>query len=184
MYTLYIDTHSMKLVLALLKNKKLLKTVEINSNEHSKMVVDNIHELLSDASIEVDHLNEIIVITGPGSFTGVRIGVVIAKMIGYTKKINVKPISFLEAVSINYDYNVTIGIKDRNGAFLATFNEAHELISDYIYLNNSELLNYKEDILYDDCVDLEKLALYMQNKESINPHLLKPLYVKKIEVLK
>lgn len=184
MYTLYIDTHSMKLVLALFKEEKVLKKIEIDSETHSKIVVLNINNMLNEYKLEVSDLNEIIVIVGPGSFTGVRIGVVIAKIMAYTKNILVKPISFLEAVSLSYDYDVTLGIKDRNGAFIASFNTNHELVEDYEYVKNGDLESYPKNIIYEEEVDLEKLIHYMKNKKGINPHLLKPLYVKKIEVLK
>lgn len=184
MYTLYIDTHSIKLVLALFKDDEVLKKIEVTSAEHSKNVVLNINNMLKEHELEVTDLNEIIVIIGPGSFTGVRIGVVIAKMIAYTKNILVKPISFLEAASLSYDNYVTLGIKDRNGAFVASFNSNHELVEDYEYINNQDLESYPKEIIYQEEVDLNRLIHYVKNKDVINPHLLKPLYVKKIEVLK
>lgn len=183
MYSIYIDTHFVNLVLALYKNEKLVEKQELESNKHSENTIPLLESLLNKYSLTFDDIGEIIVVVGPGSFTGVRIGVVIAKMIGYTKNIIVKQVSYLELLSLNYDEPVTLGIKDRNGAFVASFNAFHELTQDYVYYSNKELEDHK-DIVYTDNIPYEKIATYMKEKDAINPHLLKPLYVKKIEVQK
>ncbi len=180
--TLYIDTHYIDLVVALLKDNKLIDKRVINSNKHSVNTVNLINKILLDNKVNIDQIKEIIVINGPGSFTGVRIGVVIAKSIGYAKNVSVKEISYLQALSLNYDKDVILGIKDRNGVFGGKFNNKHELMEDYFYLDNKDLENYKDKIIFDEQVDIERVSLFLENKESINPHLLKPLYIKRIEV--
>jgi len=181
MYSIYIDTHFIKLVLALYKDENLIWKKELESNKHSENTVFLLQELLEENNITVADLNEIIIVTGPGSFTGVRIGVVIAKILGYTKNIKVKPISYLEILSLNYEGTITVGIKDRNGAFIGKFTN-HKLESDYQYLSNSELETYSEKIEFNDFVDYEKLIKHMKEVKELNPHLLKPLYVKRLEV--
>ena len=51
--------------------------------------------------IDEQKLDEIIVVNGPGSFTGVRLGVTIAKTLAYTLNIPIKTISSLEVSSIS-----------------------------------------------------------------------------------
>ncbi len=183
MYSIYIDTHYIKLVMALYKDEKLLWKKELESNKHSENTVSMLNDLLLENSITVNDIKEIIVVVGPGSFTGVRIGVVVAKILGFTKNIKIKPISYLEILSLNYDGEVTVGIKDRNGAFIGKFNN-HELIEDYKYLSNLELESYPDSINFEDKVNYEKLIEHMRNISEVNPHLLKPLYVKRLEVTK
>ncbi len=182
MYTLYIDTHFVNLVMGLFKDEELLAEKVISSNEHSKNTMSLLDNLLKEFKLDVKDLNEIIVVIGPGSFTGVRIGVVIAKMLGYTLSIPIKEITYLEAMSLNYNDDVILGIKDRNGAFIGEFDNNHELVRDYYYLSNTELKNDKRNIIYDEEVDLLKIKEFTLNRKSTPPHLLKPLYVKKIEV--
>ena len=182
--TLYIDTHFINLVLALLKDGKIIDKRVIESNKHSENTIPLLEEMLTFNNITCDDLESIIVITGPGSFTGVRIGVVIAKTIGYTKSIKVKGISFLQAVALKYDKGVIIGIKDKNGVFIGKFNKEHELIGDYNYLDNSALANFREDIIYDDDVDILLVEDYLKDKKEENIHDFGPLYVKRIEAQK
>ncbi len=180
--TLYIDTHYSELVLALINNEKVINKKVLESNKHSVNTITLLKSLLDDNKISIDDIEEIIVINGPGSFTGVRIGIVIAKTIGYAKNIKIKAISYLQALSLNYDMSVILGIKDKNGVFIGEFNKEHELVSDYIYLSNKEVLESNKEIIYDNNVNIASVVKFLKNKDSINPHLLKPLYVKRIEV--
>lgn len=184
MYTLYIDTHFFKLVVALFKDDVLVGEKVLESNLHSENTISLLELLLNDFNIKVNDLNEVIVVMGPGSFTGVRIGVVIAKTLGFCLNIPIKSISYLEAMALNYDDDVILGIKDRNGVFIGEFNKDKTLLNDYYYLSNKELETFNKSIILDDNVDLIKVIKYLKHKESVHPHLLKPLYVKRIEVMK
>ena len=178
MFTLYIDTHMEYLVMGLIKDEKLITKKVLKSNKHSEHTVNLLKEMIEENNITFDDIKEIIVINGPGSFTGVRIGIVVAKILGYTKNIPVKTISYLQALSLDYDYEVTLGIKDKNGIFGASFNKEHELINDYFYIDNYDNIIIKSD----DEVDILKVYNYLKDKKAVNIHLLKPLYVKNIEV--
>ena len=182
MYTVYIDTHYVDLHVALFKDGQVIDEIKRSDGKHSTYFINSLKELIERNHILIDNLNSIIVINGPGSFTGVRIGVVVAKMISYCKNIPIKVISSLQAVALKYQDIVTIGIKDKNGIFIGKFDKNHELISDYFYLNNKEIIDYKENIIIDDDIDLDRVYAYLQTKNSISPHLVKPIYVKKIEV--
>ena len=100
---------------------------------------------------------------------------------GYTKNIKLKPISFLQAGALNYDIPITLGIEDKNGVFIGSFNEEHKLINDYSYINNNERKN-KDIIIIKDKINIEKVYEYLKTQEPVSPHMLKPLYVKKLEV--
>ena len=182
MYTLFIDTHYISLHLALFKDELVIEEIKKEDVKHSTYFIPLLKELLEKNDVTFDDLSGIIVVNGPGSFTGVRIGVVVAKMISYCKNIPVKAISYLQALSLKYDNDLLIGIKDRNGAFVGSFNRDHDLVLDYFYLSNQDLKKYSEEIIIDREVDLNKVYLYMKEQMTINPHLLKPIYVKRIEV--
>lgn len=182
MYTLYIDTHFVNLVMGLFQDDQLLVKKVIESNEHSRETLPLLDRILSEYHLDVHDLKEIIVVVGPGSFTGVRIGVVIAKMLSYTLNIPVKEVTYLEAMAISYDSSVIVGLKDRNGAFIGEFDLHHQLVGDYYYLSNQELEESKKEIHFEDTVDLVKVKEFVNSREATSAHLLKPLYVKRIEV--
>lgn len=182
MYTLFIDTHYISLHLALFKDGLVIEEIKKEDVKHSTYFIPLLKELLEKNDVTFDDLSGIIVVNGPGSFTGVRIGVVVAKKISYCKNIPVKAISYLQALSLKYDNDLLIGIKDRNGAFVGSFNRDHDLVLDYFYLSNKELESYPKKIKLDEEINLDMVYKYLKNKEDIDPHLLKPIYVKKIEV--
>ena len=91
MYSLFIDTHDTDLVIALYKDKKIIdKEIRESLRNHSDYTMPIIDDIIKRNNLTINSINEILVITGPGSFTGVRIGVTIAKILAYTLDIPIK----------------------------------------------------------------------------------------------
>ena len=83
MMTLFIDTSFSDVSIAILKDNKILSQKIDNLHmEHSKYVVKYIKECLEESKIDANQIDNIMVCIGPGSFTGIRIGVTIAKTYG------------------------------------------------------------------------------------------------------
>lgn len=184
MKTLFIDTHYDEVVLILFNEGNIFDSIILSSiMKHSEVVMPNIEKLLTRNNLDVNNLDEIIVVNGPGSFTGVRIGVTIAKTIAYCLNIPIKSISSLFVKACNVLGTKTVGIREKNGLFIGKFDEKNNLLGDYLYLKNSEIEEYSEDIIEDIKVDYETVYKSCQTVDNVNPHLVNPLYVKTIEAL-
>jgi len=188
MYTLFISTFDKLITVGLLKNGEVIdKIIKESNKNHSNYVMSMIDEIININEITASYLNEIIVVNGPGSFTGVRIGVTIAKTLAYTLDIPIKTITSLEAYAISTPSkgNKLITISDLKGKFVGYFNENNDILEDFRYLSNIEFEEYKIDKNKIDIQEfnLESIYKYLKNKESINPHLVNPIYIKGIEVL-
>ena len=88
MISLLLDTSNQALSVAVNRDSKMV--AEINTNykkTHSETLVDNIQKVLEIADIKKSQLDRIIVAKGPGSYTGVRIGITVAKMLA--KQLNI-----------------------------------------------------------------------------------------------
>lgn len=87
---LYIDTSdSTKASVALdISGKRVEKISEMGAKK-SQMVLPLIETLLKENNLELKDLTEIKVNLGPGSFTGLRVGLVIANTLGMLLKIPV-----------------------------------------------------------------------------------------------
>lgn len=85
---LFIDTSSNKQTVVRLDDKELVKD---SSVWHSQVVLPMIKKLVGKDGLK--KIKEIEVNTGPGSFTGLRVGVAIAQALGYALQI---PINNLE----------------------------------------------------------------------------------------
>lgn len=182
MYTLFIDTHYTELKLALFKNNEVWDQIVKQEGKHSEVFISLLQELLERNFVTFDDLSGIIVINGPGSFTGVRIGVVVSKLISYCKSVPLKTISYLQALALKFDKECLVGFRDKNGMFVGKFDEHHKLSGDYFYLRNQELKDYPEKIIEEENINLDMVYQYLQNKSAVDPHFVKPIYVKKIEV--
>lgn len=186
MYTLYIDTHSNKINIVLYKDKDIKVKKEIETKfDHSVNTMPLIIETLKEANIEVHDLNQILVVNGPGSFTGVRIGVTIAKTLSYTLNIPIKVLSSLliKAISIEHKDNIDIVEREKNGIFIGTFDKGNNLAGDYQYISKKDInenINFMDEVI----IDYKKIIEFSDSISSINPHSVNPLYVKQIEVQK
>ncbi|MCH5167716.1 MAG: tRNA (adenosine(37)-N6)-threonylcarbamoyltransferase complex dimerization subunit type 1 TsaB [Erysipelotrichales bacterium] len=192
MLSLFLDTHNKNIVEVLYKDGSLLdKEIRLSERNHSDYTVPMLNDLLKRNSLTVHDLNEIIVVNGPGSFTGVRIGVTIAKTLAYTLNIPIKTITSLECLAISdttKDKKVTI-IRDIKGVFGQVF-EKNSITEPY-YKSNDEFKdfleenNFKEsDVIEDVEYNFETIYEYSKNLKETNPHKVNPIYIKIIEVLK
>lgn len=187
MYTLYLDTHMDKIILVIYQDEKIkLQKEVVASHNHSVSTIPLLVSALEEINLDIHDLNQIIVVNGPGSFTGVRLGVTIAKTLAYTLEIPIKVFSSLLIKAVSFDHSeVVILEREKNGVFLGKFSPDNKALADYTYLKNSEYeaianLSYVEDVK----VDYEKIIKFAKSLPSINPHAVNPLYVKKIEVEK
>lgn len=97
---LAIDSATSAMSVALVNKGKLL--AEVNSlveRNHSVYLMPAIEEALSQAGLSLGALQGIAVGKGPGSYTGVRIGITVAKTMAWTLKLPVAGVSSLEALA-------------------------------------------------------------------------------------
>jgi len=90
MIVLSIDTSDSKIAkieLEINGNKKLITSDSRKISSQTCLVL--IEKIIAEANIKLEDLNEIKVNIGPGSFTGLRVGVSIANSLGYFLKIPV-----------------------------------------------------------------------------------------------
>ena len=101
MYTLFIDTHLYDINVVLYKdgNVYLHKIIDKSMNNNS-LLVPTIMKCITNIK-----LNEIIVVNGPGSFTGVRTGVTVAKTLSYLLNVSIKQVSYLDIMDFSLDSN-------------------------------------------------------------------------------
>lgn len=179
MISLFIDTHQ-NTNLAIFKDKKLLKYLSSDNPKQSTIIMPLLQEILNDQSIEINDVSEVIVVNGPGSFTGVRLGVTIAKTIAYCNNISIKCIDSLTLKAIFDDFkNNVYALRDTKGAYVGYFNlEKNELT--YKNLDEYKDLNCKIDVDY----NIGNLYKYEKLFVEKNPHYVNPLYIKKIEAQK
>ncbi|MDP5038999.1 MAG: hypothetical protein NWP80_00970, partial [Candidatus Gracilibacteria bacterium] len=95
---LFIDTLSFDNVLILFdKNRNIIKKYDfdVKLNESTRLIGE-IDDFLKDNNITYFDLENIVVVAGPGSFTGVRTVVILVNTINFIIKKNITPITFFD----------------------------------------------------------------------------------------
>ncbi|WP_022794313.1 tRNA (adenosine(37)-N6)-threonylcarbamoyltransferase complex dimerization subunit type 1 TsaB [Marinococcus halotolerans] len=102
MKMLAIDTSTHVLGIALADEQKILGeyTTNIKKN-HSVRLMPAVQSLMKESGVVPDDLEAIAVTTGPGSYTGVRIGVTTAKSMAWALNIPLYPVSTLQVFAQN-----------------------------------------------------------------------------------
>lgn len=100
MKLLSIDTSNYSLGVALLDGNQVIGEYITNiKKNHSVRVMPAIEALMKDCDVKPSDLSKIVVAKGPGSYTGVRIGVTIAKTLAWTLNIPLTGVSSLEVLA-------------------------------------------------------------------------------------
>ena len=200
MRVLYIDTSSDYLYSGIVLDDKLISEVkEKYEKDLSKEALPRIIELFDKANITPKDIDKIIVVNGPGSFTGIRIGITIAKTIAWALNINITPISGLTAMAISCNtntYKMPLIDARRGYVYGAIYDKDNNKVIEDSHIYLQDLLDKSKDLdievitnndlnvsikkeSYDP--DILKIVKYYENSDGINPHLVNPIYLKKTE---
>ena len=126
MKILALDSSAVTASCALTDNGKLISYAFVNAGlTHSQTLMPLVSQTLSNAGAKLEDIDKIAVSNGPGSFTGVRIGVATVKGISFAGKIPCVGVSTLEAAAYQYGdtngYICVVMDARRSQVYTATF---------------------------------------------------------------
>ncbi|MFP3019180.1 MAG: tRNA (adenosine(37)-N6)-threonylcarbamoyltransferase complex dimerization subunit type 1 TsaB [Arsenophonus sp.] len=98
-HILAIETATEACSVALWRNGEIFTKFEISSREHNKKILPMIQQCLIDASLDLKDIDVLAFGCGPGSFTGIRIGIGIAKGLAFGANLPMIGISSLLTIS-------------------------------------------------------------------------------------
>ncbi len=103
-YLLHLETATTNCSVALSQNGNLLHCIENNEADfrHSDHLHLFIEQLLNKAQIEAKQLSAVAVSMGPGSYTGLRIGISSAKGLCYANDLPLIAVNSLEVLAAAY----------------------------------------------------------------------------------
>lgn len=152
MIYLGIDTSNSPLAIALAKDDNILieETLNLKIN-HSLTAMPAIEEMMAKAKVKPAELTHIAVAEGPGSYTGVRIGLTIAKTLAWSLKIPLHMVSSLKVLAGNGQFfdGVICPLMDarRGTAFMGAYEgESLESVIPDQHSEVSEFLNKLKEL--------------------------------------
>ena len=195
MKILSIDTSSSICSVAILEDNKVIKEMHnFSEKEHSETLMPMIDEIFKTTNLSLDNIGLIACSVGPGSFTGIRIGIATVKAFADAKNIPVVGVNSLEAMAYlgvaqkgDGEYvsildarndNVYFAIyKMKKGQFSIYKNpEAMQISEAITYIDNLKLpIYFLGDIVNADLARIEQLylsrvSIEKANSEDVNKH--------------
>lgn len=200
MRILYIDTSSSYLYTGIVENGQLIAEIKENLGlELSRMALPKIASLFEEQQINSQDIDKIIVVNGPGSFTGIRVGLTIAKVYAWSLNIPITTITSLEAMATSVENNkIVVPIIDarRNYSYAAIYDRSNAILEP-CHINNENLINELNKIddyilisndkidfdkkIYEYVPNIQKIVNKYSSKENMNPHNVNPNYLKLTE---
>ncbi len=163
MKILTIDTASKNAIVAITENEE--KIIELNNEEektHSQKLMPMIEEAFQKTKLSLDDIKLIVCCLGPGSFTGVRIGIATAKAFADSKSIPVVGVNSLEALAYSLE---------KEGNICALIDTGHENAYVGYYKikkdENGNLQTIQEDLTFLNLTD-EKLKEIQKQYEIVS----------------
>jgi tRNA threonylcarbamoyladenosine biosynthesis protein TsaB len=100
MHILAIDTSNQALGVAIMKENEVIGEIRTNiSKNHSVRLMPAIDYVMKEVNLTPDQLDKVVVAKGPGSYTGVRIGLTTAKTLAWSLNIPIVGVSSLEGLA-------------------------------------------------------------------------------------
>lgn len=198
---LYIDTSSSFLYSGIVSEGKLIASItEQMDNDLSRITLKRISEMFDEAKLKPNDIDKIIVVNGPGSFTGIRVGITIAKTYAWGLNKDITTISSLEAMATSVDNDkVKIPLIDarRNYVYSAIYDNDDVILKD-CHIKLDDLLEKISKISKEVCIitndeidipyekeeykpNILKIVEKYKDREKINPHVVNPDYLKLTE---
>ncbi|MBR6401497.1 MAG: tRNA (adenosine(37)-N6)-threonylcarbamoyltransferase complex dimerization subunit type 1 TsaB [Firmicutes bacterium] len=140
MKILAVDTTGLVASAAVLTDDKLTAEYTLNYKKtHSQTLMPMIEKICADMELELETLDYIACASGPGSFTGLRIGAAAAKGLAHGLGIKIIPVPTLDALAYNLPYSekIVVPIMDARRdqvytAFFSTSGGKLEKLSEYM----------------------------------------------------
>ncbi len=142
MITLLLDSSNTLLVVGLAKDDKIIDEIIYEAwQKQSEFMILEIEKILKRNEINPKEVGEIIVSKGPGSYTGVRIALTIAKIYGYALNIPVFAVSSLQMLEKRDEISICLMNARSQRSYFGVYKNDEVIVEDKV-LTNEEVKKY------------------------------------------
>lgn len=194
--TIVMDTSNQYLIVGLYNNHQLVSSRVVKAlRQQSELAIPFLKELLDQNHLTMSDIQEMVITLGPGSYTGVRIAMTIAKTLAAITPIKIKAISTLKVLAGKQKAISVIDARSQK-VYVGMYENGQPLMEDTLMNVDDFKLFYKQhldfqlvgdthlfDLEHQDiniCQNLYELSLTEPYIDDVDA--LVPLYIKDVEV--
>ena len=176
MNILAFDTSTEKFSISILKNNKVvLNLSKILNKTYSKFLIPLLKDSLEQSRLDIKKINSILISLGPGSFTGIRIGIAAAKGLGMAHKINISGYNNMDILVNSIDSGiqgkkvVSIIKSKKNNYYFQLFDSKKKPIKkiSFFSLNDLPKFFFNKNIVFCGDLDNELIKEIKKKKKNI-----------------
>ena len=137
MFSILLDSSNTSLTVGLAKDDVLLESISYEAwQTQSEHMIPELDKLLDKYNVERNQISDVVVAIGPGSYTGVRIAITIAKTIAAVLPVKVYAISSLRCQKDGKNPSICV-INARSGrSYFGVYEDDKVLVEDLILTND------------------------------------------------
>ena len=169
MYCLLIDTSNENLSVGLSEEGKIVDEVSYEAwQRQSELLVDEINKMLKKHSLTRQDLSSVSVSKGPGSYTGVRIALTVAKVTAFALNIPLYLSSSLEVLKDPNKTSICLSNARSKRSYFAVYSKDKTIVKDTILTNDETLAYIKAHPDYEVAAETDYLGIKGANNDPLS----------------
>ena len=145
MMSLFIDTSNSKLVVGIINEQEsnlITYYNEVLKGDMASKALDIIKDCIDESNLKPSDIDKIYVVTGPGSFTGIRIGVTIGKTFAWAlnkKIVSISELELLASTKVDTKYVVPMIDARRDAVYAGIYDNELNIVLEDTYISLEDL---------------------------------------------
>ena len=182
MYSILLDSSSSYLAVGIAKDNTLIKGVFYEAwQQQSEFMVVELNKLLTELKISISEIDSVVVSIGPGSYTGVRISITIAKTLALALNVKIYAISSLWAEACFDKPSICLINARSSRSYIGVYHQDKCILKDQI-MKNEDVLKYIENHKdFAICGDVKYLGITSDNVKVLEQLAIMKNYLKPVE---
>ena len=166
---LLIDSSNNRLTVGISVDKRIIDFIDEEAwQRQSELLVSSLDELLKKHNIKRQDISYVVASKGPGSYTGVRIGLTVAKVIAFALNVPLYLSSSLEVLQDRSAPSICVSNARSKRSYVGVYFGEEAIVEDTIWSNEDLLLYIKEHPSYKVCGEIEYLGLSAQKPDVLS----------------
>jgi len=193
MISLFVDTALSYIRIALFRDDELIDFINEKCDKNMSSLFDvKVRDIFSRNGLDYKEVDKIYTVTGPGSFTGIRVGMTFSKVLAFSLNKKITPVSELQVLASS-DGGASLIDARRGYVYAGVYDSNLDVLIPDKYVLLDDFLNSINDVSFvsydsfehvnvvEPTIDFLKIILKNKNVNGVDHHVLTPNYLKLTE---